>query len=333
MSEPECTICGNPMRPWFRVPGDWRRPSSTETYSLFWCDRCEFGRQEPMPDEAQIAKNFDVEYAPFNPNNPDESDATGGDRSFLSRLLVHLAWRRDEGVEDSAAWLRRQVGPPPRKVCDLGCGIGATLKEMRGAGYEVVGVEPVPRARELAIAQGFRVFPGTAESFPDELRAEKFDAVFMRHMLHLCRDPLLAVKNAASLLSKDGVVIIETTNNKSLGFEHAGLAWRWLDVPRHVSFFTPGSLRAICERADLRVRGTEYNGYTRQFLSPWIWDEQRIHDFFEARPKLGGPLPKRNSPIRAWQLLSETAFAPPERKYDSVRVLASPSPAARTPTN
>ena len=103
----------------------------------------------------------------------------------------------------------------------------------------------------------------------------------------------------------------------------AGAAWQWLDVPRHQNFFTPGSLSAICTDAGLRIEGTEYTGYARQFLPEWINIEQRIFDILEEGASPGDTLPSRNSPWKAWMLLLQTLLASKEQRYDSVRIIAS----------
>ena len=122
---------------------------------------------------------------------------------------------------------------------------------------------------------------------------------------------------------RGGILVVETPNNAALGMKSAGAAWQWLDVPRHQNFFTPGSLSAICTDAGLRIEGTEYTGYARQFLPEWINIEQRIFDILEEGASPGDTLPSRNSPWKAWMLLLQTLLASKEQRYDSVRIIAS----------
>lgn len=315
------------MRPWLRVPGDWRRPEIDKVYAFYWCDACQLGRQHPTPDEREIASFYDVDYQPFREVGGAPSDDER-EASFADKLRVHLAWRRDQGIHDTPEWHKQLLGPPPKRICDVGCAVGELIRDLTALGYEVVGLEPVERVRQIALAKGYDVILGSAESLPEALENQRFDAVYMRQMLQLSPDPLLAVKNAASLLKEGGQLIVETANNKTIALQRAGINWRWLDSPRHLSFFTPESLRATCERAGLRVERTELSGYTRQYKSDWIRDEQIMHDAYQRKRNLVGQIPPRNSSLEAWKLLAETAFAPDDRKYDSVRIVAS-KPRAR----
>src|SRR5262249_11638886 len=150
------------------------------------------------------------------------------------------------GGELDDAWLRARV-PPGARACDLGCGSGDLLTRLARLGHEVVGAEPDPAAREVVRGKGHRVLAGTAEELPEEIRGGRHDLVVMSHVLEHCLDPKRAVANAAGLLAEGGLLVIETPNNDARGLGRAGVLWPWLDVPRHLNFFTSRSLAAICE--------------------------------------------------------------------------------------
>jgi SAM-dependent methyltransferase len=205
-------------------------------------------------------------------------------------------------------------------VIELGCGNGGLLMSVRDEGHDVVGVEPDPSARAVSETAGLRVYAGSAESLPQALLTDhppgSFDIVLMRHVLEHCLDPLKALQSARMLLKPDGKLLCETPNNDALGLRLAGPAWNWLDVPRHMNFFTESSLRAACEAAGFRVVELDYCGYLRQFDRTWIETEQRIQDTLCSSATVG------SASARAWLLLLCSAFAAANRKYDSVRVAA-----------
>ena len=183
------------------------------------------------------------------------------------------------------------------------------------AGYEVVGIEPDPAARVLATKIG-TVFEGTVEALPDAIAGRQFDVVLLSHVLEHCIDPTAALKNVKSLLAPGGTAIIETPNNAALGFEMHGPGWFFADIPRHLQFFTENSLRLALADAGLHVARAIYTGYTRQFSPRWR-DAQR-----EIREHIGlGRNEGWNG--NAWGLLAKSAFARPQKKYDSVRVHAT----------
>ena len=203
-------------------------------------------------------------------------------------------------------------------MCDIGCGNGELLDELRRRGHRVLGIEVDPLARQAAVRRGLSVLAGTAECLP-ELPARAFDTVVMSHVLEHTLDPLRAIANAARLAKPGGHVIIEVPNNACASLADRGAAWPWLDVPRHLNFFTERSLRRMARAANLALLGVEWTGYCRMFDEPWIREEQARWDRFA--PALNGALAARASKARAWWLLARTACARPGRKYDSVRMI------------
>jgi hypothetical protein len=115
------------------------------------------------------------------------------------------------------------------------------------------------------------------------------------------------------------VMVIEVPNNAALGLRQAGAYWRWLDVPRHLNFFTGESLRAFVTQAGLRVLRVDHDGYTRQFLPDWIADEAVIEAVLAGRR--AEEARNQRHVWRALRLLLRTALAPASQKYDSVRLV------------
>jgi 2-polyprenyl-3-methyl-5-hydroxy-6-metoxy-1,4-benzoquinol methylase len=315
-----CPLCSDTVRPWLRVPGDWRRPDSRESYTLFWCERCAYGCVYPRPDAEALASFYAIDS--YYTHDAKKSTTENTSTSFLDRVRCHLAWRLDKGRPISGALVQEVLKGRPGKICDLGCGGGALLNEVKSLGYDVVGVEPDPAARQLARDRGLTVHDGTAEQLPPELEPASFDMVLMSHALEHCLDPVNALCNARSLLKSSGVLLCETPNSEAHGLSHAGITWFWLDVPRHLNFFTERSITGACSRAGFKVVETQVTGYYRQFTPGWIDAERHIWDVFE---KSGATLlPAQSSSWRSWKLLARTAFANRGKKYDSVRVVAHP---------
>lgn len=319
--ESECELCGGATRPWLTLPGDWRRRGRPERFRLVWCDDCDYGSLMPRPTPSELASFYQVDD--YYTHQAPQHGRAG--RTLADRLLTRLAWsidrRRD--VELQASGLERYGIRPPGALCDIGCGNGGLLRRMATAGFTVVGVEPDADACRAATAGGMRVVRGSAEDLPPEIATARFDAVTMMHVLEHALDPLAAVENAARLLAPGGVFLVETPNNGCSGARAAGTHWRWLDVPRHVNFFTVRSLAAVCERAGLEIVGVDYNGYTRQFGGEWIAEEREIRKRLAALDDAEAtPSSPPNSRLRAAALLARTAFARDELKYDSIRVAA-----------
>ena len=316
-----CALCGDVMRPWLRLPGDWRRPKVPEPIQLEWCESCAYGSLEPRPSLMELADHYAVDdyYTHHAPRSGDSN------RTFGDRLRVRLAWQFDQGnlAELAPADLVRFGILPSATLCDIGCGNGGLLRRIAAAGYNVMGLDPDSDACRAARSGGLKVMQGSAEQLPADWDETQFDAITMMHVLEHVLDPLAATQNVAKLLRSGGRFFVETPNNACLGLREAGIAWRWLDAPRHLNFFTPESLQEVCRRAGLQIEAVEYSGYTRQFQPDWIADEQEIDRRLRAIDDASATaLSPRNSSARAWRLLAKTWRAPAAAKYDSVRVIA-----------
>lgn len=256
---------------------DRRRRHDCTRYAVFWCDDCALGRVNfSGGDNAEF---FNTPYY----THGDQAVARGGNTT-----LTRISWRFDHGRDLSPADFANAS-----TFCDIGCGDGSHLKRFREAGFKVVGIEPDAIARRRASAFG-QVFDGTAETIPPDLSSARFDVVLMSHVLDACIDPRIALTNAAALLGDGGTLVIEVPNCASLGFRTFGPDWPWVDIPRHLTFFTEASLRAMIERAGLNVESVHHVGYTRQFKSGV-----------------------------GWKWLARTAFVPANDKYDTMRIHAT----------
>ena len=165
------------------------------------------------------------------------------------------------------------------------------------------------------------MFEGTAETLPESVQDRTHDLIVFSHVLEHTLDPVASLANARNLLSETGLLSVEVPNNDCEGARRMGQAWRWLDAPRHLNFFTADSLKTCAEAAGLTVKAVLYRGYVRQFTPDWIVDEARIVATMDGRKMVQGDV---NRQLRhSARLLARTALAKPSRKYDSVRILCT----------
>jgi len=199
-----------------------------------------------LPEE--ISKFYEIPYYTHG-----STDQASREKTLLERVVTHLAWRADRGMQLSPSELGPSRG---RTLCDLGCGDGSHLSGFGKAGFRVVGVEPDPAARKAA-EQLADVFDGTAENLPAEIANRRFDVVLLSHVLEHCIDPLKAIANIKSILAPNGMIVIEVPNNAARGFSRFKAAWPWTDIPRHLNFFTEISLGAALAKQDVSVNAVK----------------------------------------------------------------------------
>ncbi len=315
-AEPACPVCGVFATDWMTVPGDWRRPQLDARYDLRWCDGCEHGFLHPPPSlEDTIAAHYLDEYFTHGAFAPEARRGTVLHR-LESKVRGHVAWRLDQGGETRHNFAA--VLGEPKRVCEIGCGTGELGEFLASRGHSYVGIEIDGAARALAKERGLEVHEGVAQEVPGELADRRFDTVVMSHVLEHVADLQAAMRTITALLDEGGVFVAEVPNNEAVDSGELGATWYWLDVPRHVQFFTGASLSRLCNEQGLRTRALEYTGFVRHYQDQWLDQEKRIHDFMASRG-WNGP---RSGRRRAWRRLLRQAFLPDAKRYDSVMVVA-----------
>lgn len=297
---------------WLHVPGDWRRPHVKEDYTILWDSARSYGQIWPRPSPREVLAYYQTEeYYTHGVAKGSTELHTRPDQ----RLMTKLSWLADRGLEPDQAWWRHVLGGVRLRILEIGCGNGSNLSLLRSLGHEVIGVEPDTQALEIARKEGHQVHEGTAELLPVEVSNDRFDAVIFMHVLEHCIDPFQAVQSVVRILNSDGLVVAEVPNNECIGRKRFGLLWHWLDVPRHLNFFTSKSLVDLFRFAGLKIDSISYCGYCRQFSPSWITAQCEIAKAF------GMPKDNRIKDRNYWVYLLETAWANRARKFDSVRIV------------
>jgi len=252
----------------------------------------------------------------------DYGKAIAIEQPVLDRVRVNLAWRFDRSVVVGPRFIEAIANSRSAKICDLGCGNGTLLENLRTHGFGVVGIEPSPFARREVESKGITVYEGTAESLPASIPESPFDLVVMIHVLDACLDLQLALSNALELVRTGGHLVIEVPNCGSFQFKNRGPAWRHFDVGRHVSYFTPHGLGRLIEGHAAEVVQYFYRQYLDHFLPStlaqeiFLWDRSLAE---EDSSNLAGI--RRPSKRENWMSLLGSFALKSERKYGCVGIV------------
>ncbi len=138
--------------------------------------------------------------------------------------------------------IRRYLGPPPRRVLDVGCGLGFYGRELRASGYDWIGAEvDAADCAELArLGLPHRQVDGRALPFGDG----EFDAAISIEVLEHIDEPHGFLREIRRVAPRQ--LIVSVPNCELLGYlrDHLAVPWHMLE-PDHKNFFTRWSLGAL----------------------------------------------------------------------------------------
>jgi len=279
----------------FAVPG---------LYTVVRCRRCGFLYQRPRVSDAHLADCYPDHYPRHqepSPRIPFKGSA-GRVRAARWALATRLGYGsfRDRGAGPvtrlRAVWLGRKIKwdcPPWRgqgRYLDVGCGSGGSLGVAQALGWQVAGIEMDAAAADKAGRFAHEVHVGDALTAP--FGAGRFDVVTAFHVLEHVADPVVVVRCMLRWLAPDGLAIIEVPNAGGLGARLFGRAWSGLELPRHLSHFTPESLGRAVHQAGGRVVWCWHQAKPRYYLWSlgfWLRDRgwNQLARFCEWRPVYG----------------------------------------------
>lgn len=275
-----CLLCGSEGILLYQDLRD-RLFGAIGTWTLLRCPKCGLVWLNPRPILNDIGKLYS-KYHTHDIGDEISKKRLKSLRKAVKFSILNSAFGYwNDGANRTLGWLTSRLGPlrdivggsvmwlngeRPGRLLDVGCGNGRFLDTMHELGWEVVGVEPDAQAVKIAQDQfGLNVYEGLLEEvgFPDDT----FDAVTMNHVVEHLHDPISTLRECQRVLKKSGQLVMVTPNIESLGHRLYRVAWRGLEVPRHLFLFSPRTLRVCVERSGLQV--IELRTTARS--ARWMW--------------------------------------------------------------
>jgi SAM-dependent methyltransferase len=147
------------------------------------------------------------------------------------------------------------LDPDRGRLLDVGCSIGLFLHLATERGWEGVGLEPAPRAREHARdVYGLDVRPEPLEEA--SLAPQSFDAVALLSVLEHAAEPLTLLRDCARVLRPGGALYAIVPNVDSLACRVLGAQARTFDGRNHLVYFSPPTLTRALGRTGFDVLHT-----------------------------------------------------------------------------
>lgn len=276
VEEVPCPICESRDYKVMYTKPDIRFRISRLQWSVVRCRQCGAGFTNPRPTPDAMA--------PFYPSNFYSKKMRDKDSEF-NRKRYPIEARYLAGL------------PKGARVLDVGCATGSFVEYLASeCGYEAFGTD-MYRADHLDTDESrLRFGPFDEMGYEDA----SFDAVCSWAVFEHLHDPIAYFHTVSRILKPGGRFVFLVTNQNSLGSRFGYCE----DVPRHLIFFTRGSLKLCAKKTGLRLDRVEcsneiYNGYggKRFFRTRYLlwragsWEaylEERISRFDRRVGKLLG---------------------------------------------
>ena len=230
-----CLLCGSPRLAPLLEGAD---PHANLRFLIVRCERCGLCFTNPRPDAESIRRFYAADY---------RCHQSRDDAKQRPEPLAKLLPMRGQ-----------------KRLLDFGCGGGAFLQRMHAVGWNVVGLDASEAAVTQVRERGLEAHLGSLPHL--DWTSERFEAITMRQSLEHTHQPLDTLRDAYRLLTPGGNLLVAVPNFESWGSRVFGSAWYGLDLPRHLTHFTPATLRLMLEQAGfshLAIRQEQHNSWIR----------------------------------------------------------------------
>ncbi|MGV6827964.1 MAG: class I SAM-dependent methyltransferase [Flavobacteriales bacterium] len=198
-----------------------------ETFQLLYDAEKDMLVTFPQPKDENLANYYESK------DYISHTDSKKGLVSFLYQTVKKIALKDKVKLINK---LKKGKGD----LLDIGAGTGDFLLQSKNQSWNVTGVEPNQKAKELAQKKGLTLFNSLAD-----VEQQKFDIITLWHVLEHLPDLEKTIFKIESLLKPSGVLIIAVPNYKSYDASYYKEFWAAYDVPRHLWHFSQKSMRFI----------------------------------------------------------------------------------------
>ena len=212
---------------------------SGETFQLLYEKELDMLITHPAPVTSDLGKYYESE---------DYISHTDSKLSFFDRIYQLV---KVYTVSKKVKMLRGFCDPKEseKSILDIGCGTGDFLVACKKSGFQVCGIEPSKKAKEIVTSKI------QADLFDDisDLNTQKFDVITMWHVLEHVPNLKDYISILKTLLKPNGTLIIAVPNFKSYDANYYKEFWAAYDVPRHLSHFSKKAISKLFLKEKMEV--------------------------------------------------------------------------------
>jgi SAM-dependent methyltransferase len=245
---------------------------SRERFEYFSCAACDALQIIDALDGEELARHYPADYYSY-------------DISTQPRLLRWLTMRHDRfelhmgggliGALTAAlpASIRAGIGDAVRvigqlslrremRILDVGCGSGALLDRLAGAGFSnLLGADPL-LAADSNTPRGVPLM----KRYLDEVTGE-FDLIMFNHSLEHVPDPVASLKAASERLTADGICLVRVPTTSSEAWSTYRENWFQIDAPRHMVIPSRQGMALAADAVGLTLEKMFDDSNSAQFIA------------------------------------------------------------------
>ena len=159
-----------------------------------------------------------------------------------------------------------KLKPNKGQVFEIGASVGNLLEIFREHGWEVSGIEPSNKSREVALGKGINLLPGTWEKA--KIKPNFYDIILINHTLEHVADPEMVLTKIHKSLKKGGLLVIGVPNFGSMSAKILKQKWMHTNPEEHKWQFSPKSLNLLVQKTGFRPLAHYTSSGIFEFDSP-----------------------------------------------------------------
>lgn len=209
-----------------------------EVFQLLYNDDLEMLETRPQPPLEKLPNYYNSD------NYISHSDYK---RNFFERvyhLVKKISLKRKLGLINSTL-------PNDKCLLDIGCGTGDFLLTAIQDNWNVIGIEPNEKARQIANIKTNNAVFGAEKIH--QLETGKFNVITLWHSLEHIPEFEDYMNNLKKLLKPGGALIIAVPNFRSYDAIFYNNFWAGFDVPRHLWHFSRKTIAELARRKNMVV--------------------------------------------------------------------------------
>lgn len=200
---------------------------SGESFTLKYDQERKMLITSPQPSEKELSRYYESE------NYISHTDSDKGLFAWMYQTVKKYSLTKKVEVINSFQKI-------PGNVLDIGAGTGDFLIAAKKNGWNVQGVEPNNKARNLASEKGIALLNDISD-----YKGIQFDVVTLWHVLEHLPNLDDVLVDIEALVKPNGTLIIAVPNYNSYDAKYYKQYWAAYDVPRHLWHFSKGSFASF----------------------------------------------------------------------------------------